>query len=201
MGEQAGPPPRRDAILAIAAEQFARKGIRATTVREIADEAGILSGSLYHHFASKEAMVDEIIAPFLDGLVAGYREIVDGIDDPLEALRALIHRGFATIVPHRAALTIAQNESHHLVELERFAYLRERYEEIQRLWVSVFDRGIARGRFRSDLDTALIYNFMRDGISFAVRWYQPDGPHSIEEVAETYCAYVLGGLAGSPPVS
>ena len=47
---------------------FAERGLRATTVRDIADSAGILSGSLYHHFSSKEEMVDELLRGFLDWL-------------------------------------------------------------------------------------------------------------------------------------
>ena len=43
---------------------FAERGLRATTVRDIADSAGILSGSLYHHFSSKEEMVDEVLREF-----------------------------------------------------------------------------------------------------------------------------------------
>ena len=62
------PRDRHDQILAAAAELFARKGVAATTVREIADQVGILSGSLYHHFDSKEAMVDEILLPYLKDL-------------------------------------------------------------------------------------------------------------------------------------
>ena len=53
---------RRDELLALAATMFAERGLRATTVRDIADSAGILSGSLYHHFSSKEEMVDEVLA-------------------------------------------------------------------------------------------------------------------------------------------
>ena len=45
---------------------FAERGLRATTVRDIADSAGILSGSLYHHFKSKEQMVEEVLRDFLD---------------------------------------------------------------------------------------------------------------------------------------
>lgn len=51
---------------------FAEQGLRSTTVRDIADSAGILSGSLYHHFDSKESMVDEILRSFLDSLFARY---------------------------------------------------------------------------------------------------------------------------------
>ena len=52
---------RRDEIVALAGEMFAARGFAGTTVREIADAAGILSGSLYHHFDSKESIVDELL--------------------------------------------------------------------------------------------------------------------------------------------
>ncbi len=61
---------------------FAEQGLRTTTVRDIADSAGILSGSLYHHFDSKESMVDEILRGFLDRLFARYHEIVDAHRPP-----------------------------------------------------------------------------------------------------------------------
>ena len=52
---------------------FAEKGFRNTTVRDIADAAGILSGSLYHHFDSKESMVDEILLDVPGGAVRAVR--------------------------------------------------------------------------------------------------------------------------------
>ena len=73
------PPPatRREELLELAATMFAQRGLRATTVRDIADAAGILSGSLYHHFASKEEMVDEVLRTFLDWLFERYQRIID----------------------------------------------------------------------------------------------------------------------------
>ena len=61
---EAAAPTRREELLAIAAGLFAERGFKNTTVRDIADAAGILSGSLYHHFDSKEAMVDELLDSF-----------------------------------------------------------------------------------------------------------------------------------------
>ncbi len=72
---------RRDELLQIAAGLFAEKGFKNTTVRDIADAAGILSGSLYHHFDSKESMVDEILSTFQDELFGKYDEILAGDDD------------------------------------------------------------------------------------------------------------------------
>ena len=50
-------------------------GFKNTTVRDIADAAGILSGSLYHHFDSKEAMVDELLDSFQTELWEEYDAI------------------------------------------------------------------------------------------------------------------------------
>ena len=74
---------RRDEILAIAAELFAERGFAATTVREIADSAGILSGSLYHHFDSKESMVEELLRTFLEDITLAYRVEAASGDDPV----------------------------------------------------------------------------------------------------------------------
>ena len=67
---------RRDDLVQLAAELFAKKGYQATTVREIADTAGILSGSLYHHFDSKESIGDEILSSFLNDVLTDYRAAV-----------------------------------------------------------------------------------------------------------------------------
>lgn len=186
---------RRDEILALAAKIFADKGYASTTVREIADAAGILSGSLYHHFDSKEAMLDEIMHGFLDNIVAKYRATVDVGGDPLDVLRALIREAFRSLGGNPAALAVMINEFNFLVQFPRFAYLREGAEETERLWTGVIEEGMRMGVFRSDIDARMIYRFMRDTIWISVRWYRPDGKYSPEEIADFYIAMLLDGLA------
>src|SRR5258708_31050308 len=91
------PASRRDELLELAATMFAERGLRATTVRDIADSAGILSGSLYHHFKSKEQMVEEVLRDFLDWLFTQYQEIVDREADPLERVKGLFMTSFDAI--------------------------------------------------------------------------------------------------------
>ena len=86
---------RRSEIVAIAAEMFAEKGYANTTVREIADAAGILSGSLYHHFDSKESMIEALLRDFLERIQTRYRIIIARNRDPIDTLRALVHAAFA----------------------------------------------------------------------------------------------------------
>jgi len=186
---------RREEILAIAAELFAEKGFATTTVREIADTAGILSGSLYHHFDSKESMVDEILSTFLDDILARYRAAVAEGDDPAKILRELVRAAFSALGTHRAAVAVMINEFNLLVQYPRFAYLREGADETERLWAGVVERGITTGVFRSDIDPRMIYRFMRDAIWVSVRWYRPDGASRPEQIADFYLDVLLDGIA------
>ncbi len=185
---------RRDEILAIAAQLFAERGFAATTVREIADAAGILSGSLYHHFDSKESMVDELVHEMLDRVTVAYRRIVATGDDPEQALRALVREAFAVIATDPATVAVMVNEWNLFVQYPRFAYLRDIEEETERLWVSVIERGVNSGAFRPDLDPWMLYRMMRDSIWVSVRWYRPDGPDGPEQLADAYVDVLLGGI-------
>ncbi|ETZ97492.1 HTH-type transcriptional repressor KstR2 [Mycobacterium kansasii 662] len=185
---------RRDELLELAAAMFAERGLRATTVRDIADGAGILSGSLYHHFSSKEEMVDELLRGFLDWLFNRYREIVDTEPNPLERLKGLFMASFEAIEHRHAQVVIYQDEAQRLSSQPRFSYLEDRNKQQRKMWVEVLKQGIAEGYFRPDLDVDLVYRFIRDTTWVSVRWYQPGGPLTAEQVGLNYLAIVLGGI-------
>src|ERR1700751_6267887 len=75
-------PDRRRQILAAASELFARNGFEGTSIREIAAASGVLSGSLYYHFPSKE---DLLFTVHQESLTAMRREVetaIAGVTDP-----------------------------------------------------------------------------------------------------------------------
>src|ERR1700728_2258429 len=92
-----GPSERRAAFMTIAAELFAQKGFRATSVLEIADAAGILSGSLYHHFDSKESIGDEILSRFINEVLADYQKAVATGGDPRAVLEQIVRSTSTTL--------------------------------------------------------------------------------------------------------
>ena len=188
------PASRRDELLELAATMFAERGLRATTVRDIADSAGILSGSLYHHFSSKEEMVDELLRGFLDWLFDRYQEIVATEPNPLERLKGLFMASFEAIANRHAQVVIYQDEAKRLTDQPRFGYVEERNKEQRKMWVDVLSQGIEEGYFRPDIDVDLIYRFIRDTTWVSVRWYQPGGPLTAEQVGRQYLAIVLGGI-------
>jgi AcrR family transcriptional regulator len=189
---------RRDELLELAATMFAERGLRATTVRDIADSAGILSGSLYHHFSSKEEMVDELLRGFLDWLFDRYQEIVATEPNPLERLKGLFMASFEAIAERHAQVVIYQDEAKRLSSQgERFSYVEERNKEQRKMWVDVLNQGIEEGCFRPDIDVDLVYRFIRDTTWVSVRWYQPGGPLTAEQVGRQYLAIVLGGITAN----
>lgn len=185
---------RRDELLELAASMFAERGLRATTVRDIADSAGILSGSLYHHFASKEEMVDEVLRGFLDWLFARYQEIVDTEPNPLERLKGLFMTSFEAIEHRHAQVVIYQDEAKRLAGQERFSYVEKRNQEQRKMWLDLLNQGVDEGYFRPDIDVDLVYRFIRDTTWVSVRWYQPGGPLTAEDVGRQYLSIVLGGI-------
>ncbi len=191
------PPPatRRDELLDLAATMFAQRGLRATTVRDIADAAGILSGSLYHHFASKEEMVDEVLRTFLDWLFERYQRIIDTESNPLARLKGLFMASFDAIERHHAEVVIYQDEAKRLSGQPRFAYIDELNVRQRKMWVDVLTEGIEQGYFQPDIDVDLVYRFIRDTTWVSVRWYQPGGPLTAEQVGRQYLAIVLDGVA------
>jgi AcrR family transcriptional regulator len=192
----AAPPARRRELLDKAAGVFADQGYNATTVRRIADDAGMLAGSLYYYFESKDAMLEEILRTFLDELWERYDAVLDAGAGPRETFEALVTESFRAIGRHCDAVRIYQNEAKQLIARERrFLFLEQSRTKFEKAWLTTLESGVARGEFRSDLDTRVTYRFVRDTVWVAASWYQPSGKYSPEEIARQYLSMVLDGIA------
>jgi len=185
---------RRDEILKIAARLIAKRGYSATTVRDIAEEAGILSGSLYHHFSSKESMLQEILHDFMDRLLARYEEIAAEAADPRAGLDGLVEYAFETIDREPAAVGLYQNEAAFLATQPGFEFLLAESERVEKIWIDQLATGQASGVFRPENDPAVTYRFIRDAVWSTVRWYRPGGRHTISEVKTQFLRLLHDGL-------
>ncbi|MFI0373470.1 TetR/AcrR family transcriptional regulator [Actinomadura sp. 1N219] len=188
---------RRAELLATAAEVFASQGYSATTVRKVADAAGILGGSLYYHFDSKEAMADEILSTFLDEMWAAYDRVLESGLSARDTLEGIVVESFRTIDLHRPAVVLYQNESKHLGTSERFRYLHDSRRRFEEMWLELLRRGVAEGSFRADLDPDLVYRYIRDTVWVAANWYKRGGRLSADDIAKQYLAMFLEGIQAS----
>src|SRR3546814_739543 len=140
---------RRREILDAAAEVFAEKGVVAATVRDIGERAGILSGSLYHHFSSKEEMVAEILLPVLRSQVATFDAIATETGDPEQILRRLIGAAVAQTAADPYAARIIRNDTRHFGVMQGLDEVVRQQRTVTSRWTSAVRKGIDIGLFRS----------------------------------------------------
>jgi TetR/AcrR family transcriptional regulator, cholesterol catabolism regulator len=177
----------------LAGQLFAEKGYRATTVREIADAAGILSGSLYHHFDSKESIGDEILSGFMNEILADYRAALGTGGPPRQVLEQIVRTTSKTLARHRAALAMLQNDWSYFATQPRFGYLRTALGEVERAWITQLERGIAEGAFRADLDPKLTYRLLREVLWIPAAW-RPSSGYNIDQVVEALLRLLFDGI-------
>jgi TetR/AcrR family transcriptional regulator, cholesterol catabolism regulator len=184
---------RRDELLGIAARVFATKGIASATVRDIAQEAGILSGSLYHHFTSKEEMVREVLATATSGEMP-YREIFETAPNPEEALRRSMRQAVKWVARNPEVARIVRNDAQYIRETPALADSETARQSNRLIWIEIVEAGIADGRFRGDLDADVAVRAMWDAVLASIRWFPPLGEADPDVIADQLAELFLGGI-------
>jgi len=133
-------PSRREQLLQAAAQLFAERGSRAVGVDDVGAAVGVTGPAIYRHFASKDAMLAEMLLRISEHLLTGGSErVADAGDDAAAQLRALIafHVDFALDNP--ALITVQDRDLGSLTETDaaQVRRLQRRYVEV---WVTVLAR-------------------------------------------------------------
>ncbi|HZM39560.1 MAG TPA: TetR/AcrR family transcriptional regulator [Acidimicrobiales bacterium] len=151
---------RREEILETAAALFASSGLR-TSLREIADRCGILPGSLYHHFESKEAIIVELVRRYRDELDQVAKEAFDSLHEPdqrpvedrvIELGQAIA----ACAVRHRAALLLTLYEPPTGAGDELVDLALQAPTAIDAAMAEILQAGRTAGELRSGIDLPLL---------------------------------------------
>lgn len=180
----------------MASQVFADQGYTSTSVRDIGAECGILSGSLYHHFSSKDAMLLEILEHSMDDLLVKYLDVKKSTDDSRARLRNLFEVALSFVAYEPNVARILQNEFQRLRHIDTFQPLLNRYNEIRKLvWRDVFDQSVEEGLFRADFDLEMAYRIVMGSVLSAVYWLRPDGEYSVGEIADQYTIILIDGLS------
>lgn len=185
---------RRQQILDTATAVLADKGIGATTVRDISEQAGILSGSLYHHFTSKEQMISEILVPVVQGQIDVFDRIVATTDDPTEILRQVIAGAIAQTAANPAVARILLQDRHHIAKYAGLEDVRRKRRELRDRLNGVVLRGVAAGQLRSDIDPEIATTVLFDAVLGAYRFMEPAGEHAEDALTEQLTTLTLSGL-------
>lgn len=120
-------------------------------MRDLTTEAGILSGSLYHHFTSKEEMVREVLTKARSGEAAAYRQIFYSWPNADEALRRSTRFAVNRVAENPDVARIFRNDAQYIRETPALADSEERRQSNRVVWLEIVEAGITQGHFRPDL--------------------------------------------------
>lgn len=182
---------RKELILRSAAKVFSEKGFSSATVRDIADEADMLSGSLYYYFDSKEAMAEEVLVDYLDSMIRGYHIAVEEADSPSAALENLMAHALRGLVDNREEVTILQNDWHYVRPMTGIA---DRQRQVEKVWLETIQAGIDSGTLRGDFDARMLYRTIMGAIQAVIRWFDPRGKVAIDKVIDVQTSILLDGV-------
>jgi AcrR family transcriptional regulator len=180
---------RRAAILQAAAQLFAAKGVASTTVRDIGQAAGILAGSLYYHFGSREEIIDAVLSESLTELLDAYGAARSENTEPLDRLRALVLASFRHMKRHPAEAAIYMNDRTYLNSIPRMAYLEKMRVELDGVWLDTIAEALSAGQLRDDVDPGVFYRLAAYPI-----WTFGLSDKTAEELAEQHLTVILSGM-------
>lgn len=173
----------RGRILSAAAHLFRTKGYERTTVRDLAQEVGIQSGSIFHHFRTKEDILREVMIEVILFNTARMEQAVAAAQTYRDKLYALIRCELVSITGDTGeamAVLISEwrclgpDSQHYILGL------RAKYEA---LWLQVIDQLKVDGAIRPDVDTFILRRFLTGALGTANFWYNPQGPLDIDAIA------------------
>jgi AcrR family transcriptional regulator len=192
-----GRPPRaanqRERILREASILFARSGYAASSLNDLAGEAGISKAGIYHYFKSKQDVYDAIIIQTLVGLFDHVRTAVQSVEEPSEKLRAFM-TAHASFFEHNywafCCMLVTFGGMSESISRQEAADLRERYEHLLR---GIIAEGVKQGRFRP-VDPADTGRAVLSMLNWMARWFHPGGQKTASEIAESYADLLFCGL-------
>ena len=168
---------RRDEILAAAAGLFASDGYTNTSMREVAAASGILAGSLYHHFESKEAIAVELVEAYHADLVRVVREFGSVPVDPLPALRAYAQAIAAVSFRHPAALQISLFDAPTTASSSLKTVVHAEPASVNRLWRSLISAAAKAGAMKDGVNLRILrYVLHRTTLNAGLLWGWRDHP-------------------------
>jgi AcrR family transcriptional regulator len=191
---------RRTEILQTAASLIASSGLR-TSLQEIADAAGILPGSLYHHFESKEAILIELIRRYQDDLNRVGLDAQARLDEPDDRAvsEQIIGLGSAIAkcaVQHRAALQMSFYEGPS-ADPQLIKLTRQQPTAIQEAMLQTLRAGRWSGYIKPDIDLpTLADRICQTMLQVGLDVMRHNSP--ADHVARLLCRIILQGLAAQP---
>jgi AcrR family transcriptional regulator len=179
-------------IIEAALELFAAKGFQATGIRDIAEAAGVSSAALYHYMGTKSDLLVRVMVETLTPCLEVVLKACNELDRPESGLVAFVRLHVIASGRYPRQWTVVDNELRSLSGAHRDTALVLR-DRIDKVFTDILLAGKRDSVFESTnvaLDRLAILE-MCNGV---VHWYRPDGPSSLDDIADHFAELALAML-------
>ena len=184
--------PVRADIIAAATRIFSAHGYHGASMTAIAEAVGMRKPSLYHHVRKKEDLLFAIHEQLIDELTAETALAIVKADGPSEQLRASLRVALNFVARHKDAVTVFLTEN-RVVRGPRWRELVAKRDAYERMIQDVIAAGVATGDF-VDVSPAIASKAVLAMANWGYTWFDPDGPLSADDVADTFGRIALQGI-------
>lgn len=185
----------RKALVKAGVDLFEARGYASTSVQSIVDAAGLTKGAFYHHFESKDELLQRVHDEFIDHQLTKARAVMSepGLRAD-ERLRKLIREALLEpMAIYKAEITVFLQERRFLAG-STFDEIQRKRDEFERYFVDLIEHGMNDGSFRR-IGPARVIAFGIIGTgAWTHTWLHLDGSLSPTEIGEMFADMLIGGL-------
>ncbi len=187
---------RLEHLLAIAAQEFARKGYHPTTMRGLALATGMSLAGMYHYVRGKDELLFLIQRRCFERVITGAEAAVDAGTGPRDRLERFVHHHVTFFARHKNEMKVLSHEAESLrgAPLAEINALKRRYVELLFGIIAAVEGDV---RLDGRLAAYALFGMM----NWIYNWYDPAGPVPPEQLADQFARLFLDGLTAPSPFS
>jgi AcrR family transcriptional regulator len=188
-------PTTRELVRSTSTELFAQRGFAATTMRQLADQAGLPLSAFYYYFRRKYDVLLAIMDAAMRGLEEGVEGVAKTTSDPEEQLHELVRRHVMIHLLDPDVARVADGELRSLDDADRAAIV-DRRDAYERHFRDALQAGVDARVYDPRLDIAVTSMAILTMATSVIDWWRPSGRYSIDETADLLGHYALALARG-----
>lgn len=186
----------KELILEAAAQIIRQKGFHATSMQDIAAAVSLQKASLYHHVASKQEILLDLLDQALD-MLTDRLQLVTQQDLPADEKLRLAMESFIQLLTEHSDLVSVLLLEHRSLDAEFHSRHIARRDRFEKLWRDLIQEGVDTGKF-STYDPALTARALLGVMNWTITWFRPTGLLPVTVITDHMANLFLNGLLPRP---
>ena len=185
-----------EGLLSSAAREFALRGYDRTSMRDLARASGVSLAGVYYYVQSKEELLFLIQSRNFEAVIAGMRESLRGVTDPVERLQRFVDNHLDYFVSHMAEMKVLSREADALEGefLQRVNDMKRQYTRALMDVLAEIEKAHGPAHANRRVAAYSLFGMM----NWIYTWYDPLGDVGVELLSQNICRLFLGGYVGLP---